>query len=203
MKTSTSSSINMEHNGHTRHRGRGRGRHHWRDEDEHNTSRSHGLPLMVVDPPGHSRYQKSRNSGDINDKSRPKGKPSDVHFHTHESHRQRSRSITPGTSGRHTTNRTKKHPPRERSKIEHAVEKYAMERHAAEKAISTAVGAAYRIRNDQGLWLGKKGFKVATVATASATMDVLLDHDPKKHPLAHIAVTAIQKAVLNRIMNVK
>lgn len=187
----------MEHDGHTRYRGRGRGRRHWSDEDEHNTPRSHGLPLMIVDPPDHAQHQKSRNSGDISDKSRPKSKPSDAR-HTHESHRQRSHSITPGTSGHHTTNRKKKHPPRKRSKSEHAFEK-----HAAEKAISTAVGAAYQIRNDHGLWLGEKGFKVATVATASATMDILLDHDPKKHPLTHIAVSAIQKAVLNRIMNVK
>lgn len=188
----------MEHDGHTRYRGRGRGRHHWRDEDEYTTPRSHGLPLMIVDPPDHDRYQKSRNSGVISDKSSPKSKPSDARRHTHESHRQRSHSITPGTSGHHTANRKRKHPPRKRGKSEHAVEK-----HAVEKAISTAVGAAYRIRNDHGLWLGEKGFKVATVATASATMDILLDHDPKKHPLMHLAVSAIQKAVLNKILNMK
>ncbi|KAM5383418.1 hypothetical protein ACJZ2D_002111 [Fusarium nematophilum] len=58
---------------------------------------------------------------------------------------------------------------------------------------------AFRIRNDPGSWVGKKGMKVASAAVASGAIDFLLDPDAKKHPLAHIAVSMFQGVVTNNI----
>jgi hypothetical protein len=70
-------------------------------------------------------------------------------------------------------------------------------------AISTAAEVAFRIRNDSGSWVGEKGIKVASAAIASASIDLLLDTDPKKHPLAHMAVSMVQGAVKDGITDSK
>ncbi|KAH8668053.1 hypothetical protein BGZ60DRAFT_538845 [Tricladium varicosporioides] len=69
----------------------------------------------------------------------------------------------------------------------------------AEKVISTAAAAAFRMRNDPGHWVGKKGFRVAGAAVAAATVDALLDTNPNKHPLKHIAASMVQGVVMDMI----
>ncbi|KAH7348281.1 hypothetical protein BKA65DRAFT_500299 [Rhexocercosporidium sp. MPI-PUGE-AT-0058] len=73
---------------------------------------------------------------------------------------------------------------------------------AAEKAIGAAATAAFRVRNDPGHWIGEKGLKVAGVAAAAATIDTLLDTNPHKHSLQHIAVGMIQGLVLDQITGI-
>jgi hypothetical protein len=70
-------------------------------------------------------------------------------------------------------------------------------------AISTAAEVAFRIRNDSGSWVGEKGMKIASAAIASAAIDFLLDTDPKRHPLAHIAVSMVQGVVKDGITDSK
>ncbi|KAH7169685.1 uncharacterized protein B0J16DRAFT_277106 [Fusarium flagelliforme] len=81
------------------------------------------------------------------------------------------------------------------------VKKRSKREHAVGKGVSTGAEVAFRIRNDRGSWIGEKGIKVASAAIASATIDFMLDTDPKKHPLAHIAVSMVQGAVTDGIMN--
>jgi hypothetical protein len=70
---------------------------------------------------------------------------------------------------------------------------------AAEKAISAAATAAFRVHNDPGHWVGKKGIRVAGAAVAAATVDALLDTDPHEHPLQHIAVAMVQGFVMDKV----
>jgi hypothetical protein len=60
---------------------------------------------------------------------------------------------------------------------------------------------AYRIRNDRGSWVGEKGVKVASAAIASATIDLMLGTDSKKHPLAHSATSKVEGFIIERIIS--
>ncbi|KAH7190689.1 hypothetical protein BKA60DRAFT_472156 [Fusarium oxysporum] len=82
-----------------------------------------------------------------------------------------------------------------------AKKKRSKSEHAVGKGIGTGAELAFQIRNDRGSWVGKKGAKVVSAAITSAAIDFLLGTDPKKHPLAHIAVSMVQGVVTNSIAN--
>ncbi|KAL5316211.1 hypothetical protein ACEPPN_015256 [Leptodophora sp. 'Broadleaf-Isolate-01'] len=69
---------------------------------------------------------------------------------------------------------------------------------AAEKAIGAAATAAFRVRNHSGHWIGEKGLMVAGVAASAATISVVLDTNPHKHSLQHIAVEMIQGVIMDQ-----
>ena len=70
-------------------------------------------------------------------------------------------------------------------------------------AISTAAEVAFQILHDSGSWVGEKGMKIASAAMASAAIDLLLDTDPKRYPLAHIAASMLQGVVKDGITKSK
>ncbi|KAH7232438.1 hypothetical protein B0J15DRAFT_505240 [Fusarium solani] len=179
---------------------RDRGRHPkqgWRyhpfpDDDESNHHRTHG------GPPGDNatgEYRQPRGWGRIGDRLSGESLISGVHLQTKSSHHRRGHSTSLARASR--TSRTSCH------RIDPAPKKRSKSEHAMGNAISTAAEVAFRIRNDSGSWVGEKGIKVASAAIASATIDLLLDTDPKKHPLAHMAVSMVQGAVKDGITDSK
>ncbi|CZR68837.1 uncharacterized protein PAC_18737 [Phialocephala subalpina] len=136
-------------------------------------------PLVALNPPSSTTALRHRQS---NERARSQV----AHRQGLEPYRPRySRSTSPAQ----VTSNLGIPVPRTRNKSEQA----------AEKAISAAATAAFRIRNDRGHWVGEKGFKVASAAVAAATIDTLLDVNPHEHPLRHIAVAMVQGAVMDKI----
>lgn len=80
-----------------------------------------------------------------------------------------------------------------------SINHHATER-AIERAISVAAGTAYRVRHDQGSWVGGKGAKVVGAAAAAAAINGLLDPGPGEHGLQEVVVTMIQKFVVGGIV---
>jgi hypothetical protein len=83
--------------------------------------------------------------------------------------------------------------PKNRSKSEHALQ----------QGIRAGAEVAFLIRNDRGSWVGEKGIKVASAAMTSATLDLLLATDQKKHPLTHLVVSKVERAIIDRITHSK
>jgi len=67
----------------------------------------------------------------------------------------------------------------------------------AEKAIGAAAVTAYRLRDSEGSWAGRKGLRVVGAAVTTAAIDGLFDQNPKKHVLQHIAVSMVEGAVMD------
>lgn len=162
------------------------------DEDESNHHRTHG------GPPGDNatgKHRRPRGWECFGNRRSGERLISEAHLQTKLSHHRRSHSTSPAGASR--ASRTSCHrvdrAPKKRSKSEHAIG----------NAIGTAAEVAFRIRNGSGSWVGEKGIKVASAAMASATIDLLLDTDPKKHPLAHMAVSMVQGAVKDGITDSK
>ncbi|KAH7142530.1 hypothetical protein DER46DRAFT_619632 [Fusarium sp. MPI-SDFR-AT-0072] len=170
------------------HSKQGRRYHHPHDykdvPDHHHT---HGKPLYDHIT---GRHQRSRQWEHISGRPSLESLISEAHLQTNSSHHQRLRS-TPSARASQTSRHRAVPTLKKRSKGEHAVG----------KGVSTGAEVAFRIRNDRGSWIGEKGIKVVSAAIASATIDFMLDTDPKKHPLAHIAVSMVQGAVTDGIMN--
>lgn len=174
----------MSNLSHELHRGRDQERdrryfnNHVNDEG-HYHHHPYGCPLVALDPPDGTTAFKHRRS---NERARSQS----IRRLESESHDSRhSHSLSPTRAASHLGVPI----PGKRSKSERS----------AEKAISAAAAAAFRVRNDPGHWVGGKGFTVASAAVAAATVDALLDTDPHKHPLQHIAVAMVQGVVMDRI----
>jgi hypothetical protein len=70
-----------------------------------------------------------------------------------------------------------------------------------EKAIGTATSSAFRVRYDDGSWLGSKGLKVGAATIGAAAIQCLLDPEPDKHPVWHAAVKVIQGKIVDSILD--
>lgn len=170
--------------GHEPHRGRDpeRDRQHFNDhvnDEAHYHHHPYGRPLVALDPPDGTTAFRHRRS---NERARSQ---SIRRLESESPHPRYSNSVSPTRATSHLGIPI----PGKRSKSERS----------AEKAISAAAASAFRVRNDRGHWVGEKGFRVASAAVAAATVDVLLDTDPHKHPLQHIAVAMVQGVVMDRI----
>ncbi|KAH6965042.1 hypothetical protein EDB82DRAFT_467026 [Fusarium venenatum] len=150
----------------------GRRYHHPPDDKDESDHHTYGKPLYDS---VRGRHQRPRGCEHVN------GRPS-LETLISEAHSQTKSQ----TSGHRAVSTAKK-----RSKSEHAVG----------KGIRTGAEVAFRIRNDRGSWVGEKGIKVASAAIASATIDFMLGADPKKHSLAHIAVSMVEGVVTDGITN--
>jgi hypothetical protein len=75
--------------------------------------------------------------------------------------------------------------------------------HALQQGVRAGAEVAFRIRNDKGSWVGEKGIKVASAAITSATLDLLLGTDQRKHPLAHLVVSKVEGVIIDRITHLK
>lgn len=73
--------------------------------------------------------------------------------------------------------------------------------HAIEAAIDAGVVEAFRLRDEPGSWIGRKGARVATAALGAASIDTVLVKDPSKHGTAKLAESAIGGLMVNRVWN--
>ncbi|PVH68006.1 hypothetical protein DL98DRAFT_578993 [Cadophora sp. DSE1049] len=148
-------------------------------DEGHYDYRHYGRPLLAFDRPDGTtvfRHQQSNERARSHSIRRSESKSPNL---------RNSHSISPERAIKHLEVPT----PRKRGKNDRT----------AEKAVGAAAAAAFRVRNDPGHWIGEKGFKVAGAAAAAATVDALLDTNPHKHSLQHIAVGMIQGFVLDQI----
>ncbi|CEI68177.1 hypothetical protein FVEN_g12224 [Fusarium venenatum] len=165
----------------------GRRYHHPPDDKDESDHHTYGKPLYDS---VRGRHQRPRGCEHVNGRPSLETLISEAHSQTKSSHYQRLHNSASArssqTSGHRAVSTAKK-----RSKSEHAVG----------KGIRTGAEVAFRIRNDRGSWVGEKGIKVASAAIASATIDFMLGADPKKHSLAHIAVSMVEGVVTDGITN--
>jgi len=118
--------------------------------------------------------------------------PSERHqLQPRQHHSQRPRSIGPSENGRHG------HGEDGGRTSEHGRKK----EHATEHAIGVAAKAAYHVRGEAGSWVGTKGAKVIGAAAASAAIDILLDPGPENHVVKELGRSAVQKAVVEGILD--
>ncbi|KAH7141886.1 hypothetical protein EDB81DRAFT_760734 [Dactylonectria macrodidyma] len=166
---------------------------HLDGEDEHPFSSHKGKPLIHVGQPGKGGPDMSRSSQTlehVSDTTRTARGRDDAELPAASFHHQRSHSMSPATAANNGCYR-EDYLPKGRSQGERA----------AEKAIGTAATAMFRVRNDPGSWFGEKGFKVATAAMLSASIDFVLGVDKKKHPFSNMVVSMIQGAVMDYILS--
>ncbi|KAH7393764.1 hypothetical protein BKA64DRAFT_677003 [Cadophora sp. MPI-SDFR-AT-0126] len=145
----------------------------------HYDYRHYDRPLVAFDRPDGTtvfRHQQSNERARSHSTRRSESKLSNL---------RNSHSISPERATKHLEGPTS----RRRGKNDRA----------AETAISAAAKAAFRVRNDPGHWIGEKGLKVAGVAASAATISAVLDTNPHKHSLQHIAVEMIQGVVMDQI----
>lgn len=70
-----------------------------------------------------------------------------------------------------------------------------------EAAIVAGAVEAFRLRNEPGSWISRKGARVATAALGAASIDTVLVKDPSKHGTAKLAESAIGGLMVNRVWN--
>ncbi|RKK80372.1 hypothetical protein BFJ71_g15934 [Fusarium oxysporum] len=155
--------------------------------DNQNESRHHHVHVRPPYDPDMGSNQQSGGWEDISHRLSSESSINEAYLQPKSSHHQRSHMALPAKESQTSYHTAKK----KRSKSEHAVG----------KGIGTGAELAFQIRNDRGSWVGKKGAKVVSAAITSAAIDFLLGTDPKKHPLAHIAVSMVQGVVTNSIAN--
>ncbi|KAK3995218.1 hypothetical protein QBC44DRAFT_366744 [Cladorrhinum sp. PSN332] len=137
----------------------------------------------------HHQHSRSDGSRNRNSKSSKRGRSMIkhgepvTHIHTRHSH-----SAEPSRNhGRHWS----------RAQSRSAKEINSLNGRLAEKAVGTAATVAFRLRNSEGSWVGKRGLKVVGATVATTAIDAVFDRHPKEHALRHIAISMVEGAVMD------